>query len=59
MSKVITVKELKELLEPFRDDEIVIVRGARNGTFSHEIESVNYGKHKYTKDKVCIVGRSY
>lgn len=54
-----TVKELKELLDNFDDNEVVTVRGARNGTFSHAIESVNYGKHKYTKDKVCIVGRSY
>lgn len=59
MTKQYTVKELKEELSKFNEGDIVIIKGTRNGTFSHYIESIEYGKHKATQGKVCIHGRSY
>ncbi|QDP64797.1 MAG: hypothetical protein GOVbin2917_112 [Prokaryotic dsDNA virus sp.] len=59
MSKQYTVKELREELSKFNEDDIVIIKGTRNGTFSHYIDSIEYGKHKATQGKVCIHGRSY
>lgn len=59
MSKEYTVKELIEVLSEFKPTDIVIVKGTRNGTFSHEIESIEYGKRKITEGKVCIHGRSW
>lgn len=59
MSKQYTVKELREELSKFNEDDIVIIKGTRNGTFSYYIDSIEYGKHKKTEGKVCIHGRSY
>lgn len=59
MSKEYTVKKLITELSKFKEDDIVIIKGTRNGTFSHYIDSVEYGKHKTTQGKVCIHGRSY
>lgn len=59
MNKQYTVKELKEELSKFKEDDIVIIKGTRNGTFSHYIDSIEYGKHKTTQGKVCIHGRGY
>ena len=56
MSKEYTVKELIEELQKYNEDDIVIVRGSSNGTFSHKIEEVGYGKNKHTEGKVCIYG---
>lgn len=59
ISKEYTVKELKEVLDQFKDSDIVIVRGTSNGTFSHAIDDIGYGKNKNTEGKVCIYGRRW
>lgn len=50
-----TVGDLIDELSKYPKDKTVVVKGSLNGTFL-EAKVVREGKHKITKDNICIEG---